>query len=148
MPRSASKRGISDESRELRIAPKTATPTAPPIERKNVADEVAMPRSRRSTVFCTARISVCIVKPSPAPNTTIATDAYTMLVSEYSRDSNSAPRPISGSPISGNTFHRPHFVTARPVRNDTTSIPTTSGNVSSPDIVGLWPRTTCRYCGR
>ena len=43
-----------------RIDRKTATPSVPPICRKNVADDVATPMSRGETAFCTARIIGCM----------------------------------------------------------------------------------------
>ena len=51
------------------MAPNTAVPNDPPIERKNVAPEVAAPRSSYGTTFCTAMISTCITSPMPAPST-------------------------------------------------------------------------------
>ena len=48
-----------------RIDRKTATPSVPPICRKNVDEAVATPMSRGATEFCTASISGCIVLPSP-----------------------------------------------------------------------------------
>ena len=52
----------------FKIAPSKAVPMAPPMERKNVTDAVATPMFRRSTLFCTAVTTTCIVKPRPAPN--------------------------------------------------------------------------------
>ncbi len=48
---------------------KTAVPRVPPMERKNVAEAVATPMSRGGTAFCVARVSVCMHRPSPMPNT-------------------------------------------------------------------------------
>ena len=39
----------------------------PPVERNNVVPEVATPRLRYSTEFCTASTSTCITMPSPKP---------------------------------------------------------------------------------
>jgi len=52
---------------EKRIDRKTAVPSVPPIWRVKVADEVATPMSRRSTAFCTARVSGWKLKPRPMP---------------------------------------------------------------------------------
>ena len=37
------------------MAPNNETPTEPPIDRNNVVPDVATPRSRYSTAFCTAQ---------------------------------------------------------------------------------------------
>ena len=55
--------------REAKIAPKIATPSEPPIERKNVAVEVATPTSRAGASFWTASTSTCITRPMPMPTT-------------------------------------------------------------------------------
>ncbi len=57
---------------EKRIERKTAVPSVPPIWRVKVADEVATPMSRRSTAFCTARVSGWKLKPRPMPKKNIA----------------------------------------------------------------------------
>jgi hypothetical protein len=57
----------SEASRLVRTAPNRAVSNNPPRERKNVADEVAMPRSRASTAFCTAINSTRRTCPTPAP---------------------------------------------------------------------------------
>ena len=38
---------------------------APPMERKKVTEAVATPMCRRSTLFCTAVTTTCMVKPKP-----------------------------------------------------------------------------------
>ena len=48
-----------------RMDRKTATPSVPPICRKNVEDAVATPMSRGQTEFCMASISGCMVLPRP-----------------------------------------------------------------------------------
>ncbi len=60
-----------DASWFVSTAPRSATPNEPPIERRNVAAPVAVPRSLRSTAFCTARTSTCITMPRPSPSTTM-----------------------------------------------------------------------------
>lgn len=59
----------SELRRLLNIAPSTAVPTEPPIERNSDAPEVATPRSEWSTAFCTASTRTCITSPSPSPST-------------------------------------------------------------------------------
>ena len=46
-----------------KIAPNTAVPNEPPIDRKKVDPDVAAPRSLYSTAFCTAITSTCMVPP-------------------------------------------------------------------------------------
>jgi hypothetical protein len=40
---------------------------AHPMDRKNVTAPAATPMSFISTEFCTAVVTVCMLKPSPAP---------------------------------------------------------------------------------
>ena len=56
-------------SRVVSTAPYTAVPIAPPIERKKVIDEVAVPMCCRGTLFCAAVTVICIDRPRPAPIT-------------------------------------------------------------------------------
>ena len=57
-------------SRKLaNMEPKIAAPNELPIVRKNVTPEVATPRSVKSTVFCTTRMSTCMLSPIPMPST-------------------------------------------------------------------------------
>ncbi|CAM5732253.1 hypothetical protein SMICM304S_11283 [Streptomyces microflavus] len=56
-------------SRLVKTVPKMATPNEAPMERKNVAPEVATPRSWYETAFCTTRTRTCMTRPSPAPKT-------------------------------------------------------------------------------
>ena len=46
------------------------------MERKNVAPLVAVPMSRGSTEFCTARMSTCITFPRPEPSTSMAIEIF------------------------------------------------------------------------
>ena len=57
--------------RLLRMAPKMATPNEAPIERLNVSTPVAVPRSRCSTEFWTARTMTWMIMPRPRPRTTM-----------------------------------------------------------------------------
>ena len=71
-PESFSAPGIEASSfarREAKIAPKIATPSEPPIERKNVAVEVATPMLRAGASFWTASTSTCMTRPMPTPTT-------------------------------------------------------------------------------
>ena len=58
-------------SREAKIAPKIATPNEPPIERKNVAVEVATPMFSGGASFWTTSTSTCITSPMPTPTTSM-----------------------------------------------------------------------------
>ena len=60
-------RGSSVASRAFMMAPKMATPNEPPIDRKNWVAEVATPKSRYSTAFCTTSIVTCMTEPMPKP---------------------------------------------------------------------------------
>ena len=53
------------------MAPKIGTPIEPPMERKKVAVEVAVPRSRCATEFWTTTTRTCMTPPSPRPSTTM-----------------------------------------------------------------------------
>ncbi|GAB7005336.1 hypothetical protein JCM18899A_28090 [Nocardioides sp. AN3] len=66
-------------------APKTATPIAPPRERKKVAPEVATPRSAWGTAFWVASTRTCITIPMPAPVMNMKTPASHSEVSTDSR---------------------------------------------------------------
>ena len=60
----------SDDANELvRMLPKMATPSAPPIDLKNCNVEVATPSMRWSTAFWTAMVKTGKVTPSPSPMT-------------------------------------------------------------------------------
>jgi hypothetical protein len=79
-------------------APRIAAPTAPPSPRKNPVTAIAMPSSRRSTVFWTAVISTWVTIPKPSPKKT-------------------RPRPTVSAPGSAaNPASRPSamVITARP----------------------------------
>ena len=55
----------------LKMAPKIGTPIEPPMERKKVAVDVAVPRSRWATAFWTTTTRTCMTPPSPRPSTTM-----------------------------------------------------------------------------
>ncbi len=54
-----------------KIAPKIAVPNEPPIDRKNVAPEVATPSSLCGTAFWTMMTSTCMTPPMPMPSTSM-----------------------------------------------------------------------------
>ena len=95
---------ISAASRAVHTAPKTAVPNDPPIERKNVDPLVAVPMSRGSTEFCTARTSTCMTLPSPAPRTSMATAICQYGVVPPSCDSRKSPTVASAVPMIGKTL--------------------------------------------
>ena len=64
----------------MRIAPKMATPNAPPIDREKLSVAVAVPRSRCSTLFCTASTITWMIIPIPAPSITMYREDWTLLV--------------------------------------------------------------------
>ena len=64
-------RSSSCVSREAKIAPNSATPSEPPMERKNVAVEVATPMSRGGASFWTTSTITCITSPIPTPSTSM-----------------------------------------------------------------------------
>jgi hypothetical protein len=58
-----------EPARLANTAPSTAAPTAPPRPRKKPVTAIAMPSSRRSTVFWTAVIRTWVTIPKPSPKT-------------------------------------------------------------------------------
>jgi hypothetical protein len=50
-----------------RTASETAAPKVPPIDRKKVTELVATPMSLGGMAFCTLITSVCMLRPSPRP---------------------------------------------------------------------------------
>ena len=69
--RRAGSRSSSCASREAKIAPNSATPSEPPMLRKNVAVEVATPMSRGGASFWTTSTITCITRPMPTPSTSM-----------------------------------------------------------------------------
>ena len=51
--------------------PKIDAPNDPPSVRKKDTPEVAAPRYSKDTVFCTISVRICIIRPMPAPSTTM-----------------------------------------------------------------------------
>jgi hypothetical protein len=72
--------GSSAKRRALKIDPKSDTPIDAPIERKNVAADVAVPRWPYGTAFWTATTSTCMTRPIPSPSTNMYTDAVKSVV--------------------------------------------------------------------
>ncbi len=90
------------ESRVAKIVPKSATPNAPPMLRKNVADAVATPMSSGRASFCTASTSTCMTRPSPTPTTTMYAEATHGGVSTPSSESRNMPTTRIAVPAIGN----------------------------------------------
>ncbi|OPZ50053.1 MAG: hypothetical protein BWY91_02914 [bacterium ADurb.BinA028] len=80
---------------------KTATPSVPPIWRKKVAALVAIPMSRGSTTACTARVSGCMVLPSPRPKRNINAMTPRRSESALIRESISNAMTMSRTPTMG-----------------------------------------------
>ena len=74
------------------------------MDRKNVAAEVAAPRSRGVTAFCTASTSTCMTSPSPTPSTNMYADATGVGGAGASRESSSMPTVITAVPTIGKTL--------------------------------------------
>ena len=72
--------------------------------RKKVTPDVATPRSRYSTVFCTMIVSTCIDSPMPTPSTSIATDVSRVVECSSSRESSHIPTAITTEPTIGKTL--------------------------------------------
>src|SRR5947209_13778657 len=53
----------------LRMVPMRATPTVPPMVRKNCVEAVATPRTFQGTAFCTEMMKAVLIKPKPLPIT-------------------------------------------------------------------------------
>src|ERR1017187_6896385 len=133
--------------RLLKLAPKAATPKEPPIERKNVEEDVATPSWLRGTAFCTATTSTCMTPPMPTPRTTMYSDETTSEVDGVSRENRKRPRPTTAVPRTGKILYLPHLVTSRPLMMNVTSIPPTSGSSCSPELGGVAAGTGCRESG-
>ena len=92
--------GSSDVSRAVKIAPRIAVPSEPPIERNSVAPEVATPSIAYGTAFWTASTSTCITIPSPSPSTSMCSAATPVPVDSLSEDSSHMPSATTPSPRS------------------------------------------------
>ena len=80
---------------------------APPMERKNVTDEVATPIWFIGTEFCTTRVSTCMNRPSPAPKTRMSAPTTTSDVCAPMCVSRISPMVTRIVPTSGNQRYRP-----------------------------------------
>ena len=63
-----------------------------------------MPRSRRSTAFCSATVRICETIPKPSPNMISTSDAVARELPASSCDSSRRPAAISASPATGNAL--------------------------------------------
>ena len=69
MSAGAEPRASRSSRRYVKIAPRIAVPSDPPIDRNSVAPDVATPSCSYGTAFCTASTSTCMTIPSPRPST-------------------------------------------------------------------------------
>ena len=84
----------------LTTAPKTATPTALPAERKNMFRPVTTPRSCHCTADWAAMSVGAAVKPMPRPMTNAVAPTWTTLEDPSSRSSSAEPRSTTLAPTS------------------------------------------------
>lgn len=91
--------GMVLRSRRVSSAPKTATPIAPPRDRKKVAPEVATPRSAWGTAFWVASTRAGITMPMPVMN--MDTPASQSEVSTESRLISVSPPAAISRPATG-----------------------------------------------
>lgn len=111
--------------------------------RKNVTPDVATPRSSKSDVFCTIRISTCMDSPMPAPRMNRYSDWITAGVDGCIRDISRKANAISAVPVTGKILYRPVRPTMVPLPVEVNSMPTTMGRVRNPDVVAETPSTYC-----
>ena len=135
-------------SRLAKIAPKIAVPNDPPIERKNVAPEVATPSSLCGTPFCTMVTSTCMTLPRPRPRMSMKTASSNVGVPTPIRCSRNRPRVIAAVPAIGKIRYLPVREMICPDEMDIARSPTISGSRYSPETVGEMPRTTWKKAGR
>ncbi len=83
--------------------PSSATPTVPPIERKNCSAPVTSPM-RVGNCDCSEMVNSGIVMPTPAPTVIIASTTSELGVSTPRRDSMNMPIAASPIPTSPNTL--------------------------------------------
>ncbi len=100
-PESANARAMLSVSVLNTMERKTATPSVPPIWRKNVADAVETPMSRRGPAFCTAMMSVCMQLPRPNPMIAMTTIGFHTGVSHSICANSNIPMVMSAVPTSG-----------------------------------------------
>ena len=103
--------------------------------------------SRRSSAFCTARISGCIARPNPTPMTTMGMNVCQMGVATPSRVNSAMPAAMTSVPATGNHLYRPNRLISCPDTIEVKMMPTIIGSISRPDAVGVSPLTICRYRG-
>ena len=131
-----------------KIAPKIAVPNEPPIERKNVAPEVATPSSLCGTPFCTMITSTCMTPPRPMPSTSMHSASKAVDDEGVIRDSRNRPMVISAVPAIGKKRYLPVRAMTWPEVIETSSSPAISGSRYTPEMVGEMPRTTWKNAGR
>src|SRR5580704_5779967 len=90
----------------------------------------------------------CRIRPSPNPSTAKYTSRTTDVVVSVSVDSRYRTTVMAAVPTIGYTLYRPNLEISWPLAIDVTSRPSTIGSRYTPEIVGVTPRTTCRYSGR
>lgn len=134
--------------RLAKTVPKIATPNEAPMDRKNVAPEVATPRSSYETAFCTISTRTCMTRPRPRPKTKKYALISAVLLFSSIWCSRSRPMAVMPVPATGNTFQRPVRLTICPETVDDSSSPKTIGSMCTPDSVGVTPCTTWRNVGR
>src|SRR5438552_13536919 len=86
-----------------------AAPIVPPMERKNVTEEVATPISRGDAAFWAAVTIGCIDQPRPRPIRVMQIMTSHSAVSAVTRDSNSSETSMTAPPAIGNALYRPDF---------------------------------------
>ena len=69
--------------------------------RKKVTPEVATPRSAKSTVFCTVRMSTCMHNPIPAPRMNRSSDWRHTGVAAFIWEMRTKPTAITAVPTTG-----------------------------------------------
>ena len=119
-----------------RIDRKTATPSVPPICRKNVADAVPTPMSRGETAFWMASTSGCRQLPRPRPKMSITIMVCQMGVSAPTCANSSRPTSISEAPMIGKTRYLPVREMIWPDTIEPVMMPSVSGSSCRPACVG------------
>ena len=87
-----------------KIAPSTAVPSDPPIERNSVAPEVATPSCSYETAFWVASTSTCMTMPRPRPSTSMWKAATPVPVVSSSDDRSHIPSAAIAVPAIGNAL--------------------------------------------
>jgi len=115
----------------------------PPICRKNVAEDVAMPIALGGTEDCMVSISGCMQLPTPYPTKSIMTPTTPRWVSAEIVVSANMPSAISAEPKIGKIRVRPVREMMRPDVIEAVIRPATIGSMRKPDSVGVAPCTIC-----